>query len=79
MSESKSRRGRESDKRCPKCHSILLTNDYRQLWCSRVGSGGVKYDGCNYGMRHDDDCAVAHVKNYGEGDYGQYPCNCGYE
>lgn len=47
-SEEKSRTGRWSDKRCPRCGSTLLTNDFDEYWCSYVGGEGSP--GCTYGI-----------------------------
>ena len=48
MSETKTRIGHESDKRCPKCGATLLVNDFGQEWCTLVR--------CNYGITHDERC-----------------------
>ena len=60
--EGKTRTGRFSDKRCPKCGATLLTNDYDDYWCSRVPSGNTK--GCDYGMKPDQPTEVEYKSNY---------------
>ena len=74
MVETKSRVGRASGERCPKCSSMLLANDYGQVWCSFVGDDFTP--SCNYGMTHDAACAS---RDFPHVEYMPHTCDCGYE